>query len=70
MIASRVRDLERSSELREERIGSSLRTFEATMEDQKTGIYRLEDLLYRTMHRDHVSRPGADSPASLYAGNL
>ncbi|KAI3320371.1 hypothetical protein HD806DRAFT_230138 [Xylariaceae sp. AK1471] len=57
MIASRIRDLERRSDFGNE-------NFEAFMEDQKAEIYRLEDLLYRTMHKGHVSRCGADPPAS------
>ncbi|KAI0456202.1 hypothetical protein F5B21DRAFT_502674 [Xylaria acuta] len=70
MIASRIRDLEQRSELREDKIGSCLQTIEATMEDHKAEIYRLEDLLYRTMRRDHASLHEAGSPASPHAGNL
>ncbi|KAI1755328.1 hypothetical protein F4782DRAFT_527383 [Xylaria castorea] len=70
MIASRIRDLERRSELREDKIAGYFQTVAATMEDRKAETYRLEDLLYRTMHRDHVHRYGTDSPVSPWAKNL
>ncbi|KAI0476646.1 hypothetical protein F4859DRAFT_56344 [Xylaria cf. heliscus] len=70
MIASRIRDLEHKTGLGGDKIHNSLRTVGTAIENQKVEIYRLEDLLYRTMHRDQVSRHGADSPASAYGGNL
>ncbi|KAJ2988816.1 hypothetical protein NUW58_g3781 [Xylaria curta] len=64
MIASRIRDLERGGEIRGDKISSSLQNLEAILERQKAEIYRLEDLLYRTMHKDHIIIRGAEPLAS------
>ncbi|KAI0399896.1 hypothetical protein F4802DRAFT_530298 [Xylaria palmicola] len=69
MIASRIRDLERRTATGEEEIRSGLENVEVIMRDQKAEIYRLEDLLYRTMHRGHISNTGASSSARPVAVN-
>ncbi|KAI1373001.1 hypothetical protein F4677DRAFT_448826 [Hypoxylon crocopeplum] len=64
MISSRIRDLEQRAKAREMTVDNGLKRLEAIIEDQKAEIYRLEDMVYRTMHRNQVSQDVDSSPKS------
>jgi hypothetical protein len=61
MSPGRIRDLKRRNESGDERVLNSLHSFKTSMENHKAQIYRLKDLLYRTMHRYHFGRHEAAS---------
>ncbi|OTA62020.1 hypothetical protein K449DRAFT_351118, partial [Hypoxylon sp. EC38] len=52
MISSRIRELEYRNETGKMDVHRSIKRLEAIVEDQKAEIYRLEDLVCRTMHRN------------------
>ncbi|KAI1075467.1 hypothetical protein F5B20DRAFT_585259 [Whalleya microplaca] len=52
MISSRIRDLEVRGTERDTKVDRRLRKLEAIIEDQKAEIHRLEDQIYRVMHRN------------------
>ncbi|KAM0526728.1 hypothetical protein D7B24_001815 [Verticillium nonalfalfae] len=54
MISSRIRDLERKTQWKEARTEKSFLRMQADMAEQRAQIHRLEDLVYRMMHRDRV----------------
>ncbi|KAI8626120.1 putative deacetylase LmbE-like domain-containing protein [Xylariaceae sp. FL1651] len=63
-ISSRIRNLEWQSKLSQETAKNNVDKLEAIIQDQKAEIHRLEDLVSRTMYRNHTSRYGTDSPRS------
>ncbi|KXJ88924.1 hypothetical protein Micbo1qcDRAFT_207059 [Microdochium bolleyi] len=54
MISSRIGDLEHRSKSREAIVGRTLKKLEAIIHQQSGEIHRLEDKIYRIMHRDRV----------------
>ncbi|KAF9877978.1 hypothetical protein CkaCkLH20_04554 [Colletotrichum karsti] len=59
MISSRIRDLESRATWTEARSEESFIRMESQIAEQRAHIHRLEDLVYRLMHRKRLS---ADSP--------
>ncbi|KAI0004767.1 hypothetical protein F4779DRAFT_68323 [Xylariaceae sp. FL0662B] len=64
MISSRIRDLERGGNEKDMEVDRKLRKLEAIIEDQRSEIHRLEDLIYRAMHRNRVSQDADSGPTS------
>lgn len=68
MLYRRIQDLENRNVSRDMMVDRSLKRLEAIIEDQKAEIYRLEDLVSRTMHRNRVSRDVDSSSTSPRPG--
>ncbi|KAF5017589.1 hypothetical protein F66182_10465 [Fusarium sp. NRRL 66182] len=65
MISSRLRDLESRTKWREMKMDESSRKLEALVESQRDRIHRLEDLVGRLTHRDHVGLSRAGTLTTL-----
>jgi len=66
MINSRVRDQETKSRKREERHRERLERLETMVHSQHEKLDRLEDLVYRVMHRDRVRVNKATETSNYY----
>ncbi|KAI0097107.1 hypothetical protein F4814DRAFT_126421 [Daldinia grandis] len=64
MISSRIRKLEQQNTTRGASVNSSLAKLETIIYDQKAEIYRLEDLLRRSMHQNKLIQAVNKSPTS------
>lgn len=66
LVVSRIQDLETRSPWQENQVAENVRKLERVIKDQKADIQRLQDLVYRIMHKNRVGQAevGAQHPTA------